>query len=164
MTDELIDVFNISALKLINRYIIEFGIFQEDGTKIVEVNILNTDDTKTKIEMQIADIIYFTEKGTITIPGKYILEKALNYSNFQLNIFLDNLLNRIIYENIDETSIDNEFNKFAIEFENYVKNLFLSTIQQTNVLGALIDQKDENKYLYDLNKLSKYIKCKIVKI
>ena len=48
-------------LNILNNYTIEFGILTEDQFKKVQVNILNTDDSITKIDMDIKDISSFME-------------------------------------------------------------------------------------------------------
>lgn len=161
--DNLLSFINQDKLQLLEKFEIKFGIFQEDGSKVVEVNVLNTDDTISTTEMTIADIIYFTEKGTLVLPGRYILEKCLNYINNELDIILDEIITLIVKNDINETDIFNRLQVFVINFQNYVKSLFISTIHNINNLGTLLNQKDENKYLYDLNKLQKYIKCKLIK-
>lgn len=161
--DNLLSFINQDKLRLLEKFEIEFGIFQEDGSKVVEVNVLNTDDTISTTEMTIADIMYFTEKGTLVLPGRYILEKCLNYINNELDVILDEIITVIVENDINETDIFNRLQVFVINFQNYVKSLFICTIHNINNLGTLLNQKDENKYLYDLNELEKYIKCKVIK-
>ena len=75
------DFINIDNLKILNKFQIIFGIFQEDGSKVVEVNVLNLDDTTSTTKMTIADIMYMTEYGTIVLPGRHILDRCLEYLN-----------------------------------------------------------------------------------
>lgn len=161
--DNLLSFINQDKLQLLEKFEIKFGIFQEDGSKVVEVNVLNTDDTTSTAKMTIADIMYFTEKGTVVLPGRYILEKCLNHVNNQLDIVLDEIVTTIVEKDIEETDIFNRLQAFAISLENYIKSVFISTIHNVNNLGTLLNQKDENKYLYDLRNLQKYVKCKVIR-
>ena len=155
--------FDVDRLNILNKYSIEFGIFQEDGQKVVEVDVLNTDETATKVEMTIGEIMYFTEYGTIMIPGKYILEKSLNYINTYIDVILDDITTKILVDNISENEIENIFKEFILKFENYVKSLFISYIKSNNIINNILGNNQQQKYVYDLRKLSKYIKCKLVK-
>lgn len=155
--------FDVDRLNILNKYSIEFGIFQEDGQKVVEVDVLNTDETTTKVEMTIGEIMYFTEYGTIMIPGKYILEKSLNYINTYIDVVLDDITTKILVDNISDNEIENIFKEFILKFENYVKSLFISYIKSNNIINNILGNNQQQKYVYDLRKLSKYIKCKLVK-
>lgn len=155
--------FDVDRLNILNKYSIEFGIFQEDGQKVVEVDVLNTDETTTKVEMTIGEIMYFTEYGTIMIPGKYILEKSLNYINTYIDVVLDDITTKILIDDISDNEIENIFKKFILKFENYVKSLFISYIKSNNIINNILGNNQQQKYVYDLRKLSKYIKCKLIK-
>ena len=68
---------SLNKLKFILKtHQFKIGVFEEDEFKIVEVDILNTDNTITKHKMTVKDVMYFTEYGTMTIPGKHILRKT----------------------------------------------------------------------------------------
>ncbi|MCI6330178.1 MAG: hypothetical protein MR775_05080 [Erysipelotrichaceae bacterium] len=155
---------NIDKLNILNKFRIEFGIFQEDGTKVVDVDVLNTDETTSTTQMSIADIMYFTETGTMMLPGRHILDKCLIYINDRLDSVLDIIITDILERDISENEIQSKLTEFVIEIEYYVKAVFIATIHNVNNLGTLLNQDDENRYLYDLKKLQKYVKCKLIKV
>lgn len=155
---------SLELLDSLSRYYFQFGILTTEGQKTVEVSILNTDDTITKMPMKIADVMYFTEHGTITIPGQYILDKSLLYINRILTDELSKLTDRILEGNSNESEIENTFRRIARNVEDYIKNYMKTTISKNNRLGSIINTDvDSNKYIYDLNDLSKYIKCILLK-
>ena len=153
-------LLNLDGFGILNQYAIEFGIFQEDGNALIDVNILELDDTTTLQKINVADIMYFTEMGTITIPGKHLLEKSIGYINHALEETLDSITDDIFLN--DNRNIVEKLNSLCNRIESYVKSLFVNEIKKTNKLGVLLNQKDENKYFYDLKDLSKYIKCKLL--
>ena len=163
------DIFNelfgdtITALDSLNHYSFEFGISSENGQKKVEVNILNTDNSITSTFMFIADIMYFTEYGTMTIPGKFVLEKMLfkinNYIHHELELIIDNIFDNDLNENDIYSKLVFLSNNIEIQCKQMMKNFLL----ESNTLGNLIKQDDENQYLYKLDKLSNYITCKLIK-
>ena len=151
-------------LESLSKYTIEFGIFDAEGNQVVNVDILNTDDSITKIVMKISEVMYFAEYGTITIPGTFMLDKSL----YQIDEFLNDELEKIIDDILDEkikneNEIDNRFNILCLELENRIKNYIKVIVTNTNRLSNIINETDENKYIYDINKLSNYIKCKYFK-
>lgn len=163
------DIFNelfgdtITVLDSLNHYSFEFGISSENGQKKVEVNILNTDNSITSTFMSIADIMYFTEYGTMTIPGKFVLEKMLfkinNYIHHELELIINDIFDNDLNENDLYSKLVFLSNNIEIQCKQMMKNFLL----ESNTLGNLIKQDDENQYLYKLDKLSNYITCKLIK-
>lgn len=147
----------------LSKYHIEFGVLVEDEFKTVEVSVLNTDDTVTKIPMTVGDVMYLTEYGTLTIPARPILDLALNWVNNELDKIIDDVFVGVYQNNWTEADIDTRMQRFSTEIQIYIQNQMQKTIQSNSNLASLINVKDENKYLYDLNKLKYYIKCKIFK-
>ena len=151
-------------LESLSKYTIEFGIFDAEGNQVANVDILNTDDSITTILMKVSEIMYLTEYGTMTIPGTFVLDKSL----YQIDGFLTNELEKIVDDIFDEkikseNDINNRFDILCLRIEDRVKNYMQVIITNTNKLSNIINEKDDNKYLYDMNKLSKYIKCRYFK-
>lgn len=163
------DIFNelfgdtITALDSLNHYSFEFGISSENGQKKVEVSILNTDSSITSTFMSIADIMYFTEYGTMTIPGKFVLEKMLfkinDYIHHELELIIDSIFDNDLNENDIYSKLFFLSNTIEIQCKQMIRNFLLDS----NTLGNLLKQEDENQYLYKLDRLSQYITCKLVK-
>lgn len=151
----------LSIIDELNNYYIEFGILTEDEFKMVEVNVLNTDDTITKIPMSIHDVMYLTEYGTLTIPARPVLQSALVWVNSELDSLIDKICDNVFNYNWTIYDIDSEMEKFAIKVKFHIQYEMESMIRSAANLASLINQKDENKYLFDLNKLKNYIKCRI---
>lgn len=151
---------DIELLDSLSQYYFKFGIFTAEGQQEVNVDVINTDDTTTTIPMKIADIMYFTEYGTITIPGQHVFEKSTYYINYLLSEELSKLVDRILTNDItNETEIETILRALAIKVEQYIKSYMMSLIKKNNRLGSIINNKDSNKYIYNLNNLSKYVKC-----
>ena len=110
--------------------------------------------------------MFFTEYGTIQIPGSYILEKSLLYVNNNINEFISNITDKILNKEITQVNqLDNEFSIFCFKLENIIQGYAKTLLQNNNKLSAILSEqkKDDNKYFYDLLELSKYIKCKYFK-
>lgn len=141
----------------------KIGVFEEDELQIVEVNILNTDNTTTKYKMTVKDVMYFTENGTMTIPGKHILRKI----NLQLKPFIIDCENEIIknytLRRINDKNLIDEINKQRFKIQSRAQEYFSLYIADHNNINSILNMKDGNKYLYDLNKLKQFIKCKWIK-
>lgn len=155
---------NIKLLDSLSHYYFQFGIFTTEGQQKVDINVLNTDNTTSKISMKIADVMYFTEYGTITIPGQYILDKSLLYINRLLTEQLSKLVDKILTGNSNQTDIENTLRIIALNTENYIRNYMRYVVKNNNKLGFIINKDvDSNKYIYDLTKLSKYLKCTLMR-
>lgn len=150
----------LKLLDYLTKWEIEFGILDAEGQQQVQVNILNTDDTVTTTKMKVRDVMYFTEYGTITIPGKFILEKSLLYIDRLINESLNNTIDDIFNKVASYNSIERDFNNLCLKIQNYIRNSMIIYITKTNQLGQIFNEgKDENKYLFDLFKLKDYIRC-----
>lgn len=155
-------MINLQLLGYIQRYTIEFGIFDGNGQKVVEANIYNTDNTVTTTPMKVADIMYLTEYGSISVPGKRVLEKSLLYIKRLLKEELTKMIIEIFEGKSDEGKIKSSFEIICLKIRDYVKNYMIATITKTNRLGAIINKdKDDNQYFYNLFDLSKYVECKL---
>lgn len=150
----------IKLLESLSKYYIEIGIFTAEGMKTVNIPVISS-DTNTSIQMKIADIMYFTEYGTISIPGTFVLEKSLVQINNLLNDEISRITDEILLGNFKNLSdIDSQFEILCFKIENIIQGYMRSMIQNQNVLSRILEKDNENKYLYDLDELSKYIKCR----
>ena len=77
----------IAIFETVSKYTIEYGIMPEDGSKMLSVSVLNTDDTLTTTKLSVEDVMYLTEYGTMTIPARFILKKAYQMIDFNLDVF-----------------------------------------------------------------------------
>ena len=160
--DNMLDKF-IDTLDELSKYSFEYGILSQDGVKTVKVNVLNPDETISAIDMKVADIMYFVENGTITLPAKHILQKSIYYLNDIINQRMSEILQEIITNNIESNQIENRLKQLEQEIEIRLKNFFKDSISSYNQLEHIIDKDTDTKELFNLNELSKYIKCKLVK-
>lgn len=154
----------MSLVEMLNSYYFELGILQEDKYIKININILNTDDTISKYEMPLNDVMYLTENGTMTIPGKHTFENALRTYNYILEDKISNLVDDILNNKIaTKSEVEIRLNELALNIQDYLRNYMSSYVTNANKVNDLLDIKDSNKYLYNLNSLSKYIKCKVQK-
>ena len=150
----------LELLDYLTKWQIEFGVLDAEGQQQVEVNILNTDNSISITQMKVRDVMYFTEYGTITIPGKFILEKSLLYINRILDEELSNMVDSIFKGEATLSSIERMYDEICLKIQDYVRNNMIIYITKTNQLGQIFNEgRDDNKYLYDLIELRKYIKC-----
>lgn len=156
--DELI------LLSTLSDYSIEFGIFTSEGLQTIDVDITGENSIET-IKMKIADIMYFTEYGTLSLPGTFVLEKSLNYIDNTLDTEFSNLIEQILNGKIKSVlEIDNFFDRLCLKLENMIQGFVKSMIENNNKLDNILNVDNiKNKYIWDLNKLSTYIKCKYFK-
>ena len=153
----------LELVEYIGKFSFEFGILDSQGELKLDVNILNTDLTTTIKKMKVRDIMYFTEYGTLTIPGKRVLEKSALYINNLLDLEINKLIDEIFQTQIDEGYIRSQMERIAIKIKDYVRNYMELLIKKTNKLGVLLHKDtDNNRYLYNLADLSKYIECKLI--
>lgn len=152
----------LNTIDFLSRISIEFGIFTEDAIKSVTVNILNTDETTSQIQMEVGDIMYLTEHGTLTIPARPILDNCMYYISTNLDNELDKIIDGVLTYNWTKDDIMKRLNEFAIKTEIYVKSKMEQIVTTSANLANLLNVEDENKYLYDLRQLKNYIKCKII--
>ena len=152
----------LNVLDLLSRVSIEFGIFTEDATKSVTVNILNTDDSITETIMDVGDVMYLTEYGTLTIPARPILDNCIYYVSTNFEDELNKIIEGVLNYNWTKDDIIKRLDDFAIKTEIFVKGKMEEIVASNATLSNLLNVEDENKYLYDLKKLKNYIKCKII--
>lgn len=151
----------IVQLKALEKYVIEFGITTDVGTQILEVNILNTDDTISKMDMFVGDILWLTEYGTMTIPARPVLEKIKLWILRKIPYILDDIVDGIMYENWSNMDIQHKFIEFEFQINSEIKNIFDAVLKSNNTLADLLDVDDENRYLVSFDILKNYISCRI---
>lgn len=155
------ELINFDLLKFLSSCSIEYGILDGDGEQKVNVNILNTDNTVTETKMKVKDVMFFTEYGTITIPGRFILEKLAPEVDQIINHDLDQILDDILYKEENRNSIRNKIDRLCLKIQDRIRQRLETYIKETNTLGSIIHPgKDDNKYIYNLLDLRKYIKCR----
>lgn len=160
MLDDITE--KVKLIETLKRYYIEFGVLQEDEYVTIEVNILNTDDTISKVEMPVKDIVYFTEKGTITIPGKHILDRLLYLIDYRVNKILEEIVNGVFDDNWTEEYINDKLYELEAHLQIYIRAMIRNELSGSAV-NTLLGIKNDNEYYYNFNVLERYIKCKIVK-
>lgn len=151
----------IAQLKALEKYVIEFGIMTDVGTQILEVNIFNTDDTISKMDMFVGDILWLTEYGTMTIPARPVLEKIKLWILRKIPYILDDIVDGIMYENWSNMDIQHKFIEFEFQINSEIKNIFDAVLKSNNTLADLLDVDDENRYLVSFDILKNYISCRI---
>lgn len=151
----------IAQLKALEKYVIEFGIMTDVGTQILEVNIFNTDDTISKMDMFVGDILWLTEYGTMTIPARPVLEKIKLWILRKIPYILDDIVDGIMYENWSNMDIQHKFIEFEFQINSEIKNIFDGVLKSNNTLADLLDVDDENRYLVSFDILKNYISCRI---
>ena len=152
---------NLELLDFLNKCSIEFGIFDGNGQKIIDATVYNTDDTKETKPMKVRDIMYLTEYGTITIPGKRVLEKSLLYIKRLLKEEISKLIVEIFEKNINESYIISVYERICLQVRDYIKNYMIALVGKTNRLSGILGTEDQNRYVLDMFELSKYIECKL---
>lgn len=152
---------NLDLLEYLNKCSIEFGIFDGNGQKIIDATVYNTDDTKETKPMKVRDIMYLTEYGTITIPGKRVLEKSLLYIKRLLKEEISKLIVEIFEKNINESYIISVYERICLQVRDYVRNYMIALVGKTNKLSGILGTDDQNRYVLDMFELSKYIECKL---
>lgn len=164
MEELVLDLQNkVKLFQTLENYSLEFGIFAEDANKKVIVNIINPDQTISKIDMELSNVMYFTELGTLTIPAKPILETTMIWVSTQLDELIDKIYDGIFFYNWNESYIETELNAFVLKVNNFIKSQLLSTIESNNYLTKIINETTSQPVIYDLNKLLNFIKVKLIK-
>ena len=131
--DELI------LLSTLSDYSIEFGIFTSEGLQTIDVDITGENSIET-IKMKIADIMYFTEYGTLSLPGTFVLEKSLNYIDNTLDTEFSNLIEQILNGKIKSVlEIDNFFDRLCLKLENMIQGFVKSMIENNNKLDNILN-------------------------
>ncbi len=159
MLDDIVE--KVKLISILNQYYIEFGVLQEDEYIKLNVNILNTDDTISQVEMSVKDIVYFTENGTVTIPGKHILSKLLYLIDFRIDKMLNEIVDGVFEDSWTENYIEAKLQELEAHLQIYIRAMIRSELAGS--VNTLLGTKNENEYYYNFDVLERFIKCKIVK-
>ena len=160
MLDDILE--KVKLISILNNYYIEFGVLQEDEYINIDVNILNIDDTISKVNMTVKDIVYITEYGTVTLPGKHILNKLLYLIDIRINKILNEIVDGVIKNDWTENYIEAKLYELEAHLQIYIRSIIRSELVTSSV-NAVLGIKDENTYYYNYDVLEQFIKCKIVK-
>lgn len=154
----------LEVLNLLNKYELQLGIFDSEGSKKININIIDIDNIEKEIKMSVKDIMFFTEYGTIKLPGYRILEKSLFYIN---NIFtndISKLIDKILENLISLQTLEKELKNIEVKLENLIKNYINSLLNNYLKINKILNfEEPKYTYIFDIKELNKYIKCKIVK-
>lgn len=160
MLDDILK--KVKLISILNNYYIEFGVLQEDEYINIDVNILNIDDTISKVNMTVKDIVYITEYGTVTLPGKHILTKLLYLIDIRINKILNEIVDGVLENDWTENYIEAKLEELETHLQIYIRSIIRSELVTSSV-NATLGIKDENIYYYNYDVLERFIKCKIVK-
>ena len=160
MLDDILE--KVKLISILNNYYIEFGVLQEDEYINIDVNILNIDDTISKVNMTVKDIVYITEYGTVTLPGKHILTKLLYLIDIRINKILNEIVDGVFDDDWTENYIESKLEELETHLQIYIRSIIRSELVTSSV-NAMLGIKDENTYYYNFDVLERFIKCKIVK-
>lgn len=151
-------------LKVLDKVRIEFGIFEEDGSKEVKYITYDLDGNEIGEQTEtLRNIMYLTEKGTITLPAYRILDRIMGMINETIEPYIKEIVDHVMKDNGSIDFINKELQRYT----DYVNMHIISTAiddiiaQQNNITNIL--QDDENtsvKAVYSLKSLKKFIKCK----
>lgn len=146
----------------LNAVKFEFGIFDEDDNLEETISVYNLDGTVSTAKMKLSEIMYLTEKGTITIPAKPILRRVFQKINYELPEFLTDIFNKIREEKWGTTQLRDRLQWFNTRInEFFIPTAITEIIASDNVISGLLGEEEEQKYTYDLRKLKKFIKSKV---
>ena len=150
------------TLKYLDKVRFEFGIFDEDANRVETIKVLNLDGTTSSQEMKLSDIMYLTERGTITIPSKPILRNTMRQIQYEFPSLTNKIVHNVIHENWTKKEIREELQLFNNRI-NYVliPNAIQMIISSDNVISGILNAEEDQNYTFDLKKLQKFIKSEI---
>lgn len=152
----------LALLDSLSKYELKLGIFTAEGIQTVPVSVEADDGTVSAIRMKIADVMYFTEYGTISIPGRRVLDRCLPRASLLLEDCLSKIVDEIFSGKATERSIEASLKACALKIESESRAIFSALAKEINVLGSLLENSDDsNKYIFNPGELSKYIRCSV---
>lgn len=141
---------------------ITFGIFDDVGNQVEEITVLNLDGTTSKAKMKLSEIMYLTEKGTITIPPKPVMRRIMEQINYWLPRVTAEIYEKIRTENWDIPEIRDRLVLFNRQINDlYIPNAIASVLSSDNVVSGILNEKEDQNYTFDLKKLKNFIKSRI---
>ncbi len=152
----------LKILSFLGRVNIKFGIMDEDKNTFQEIMVLNLDGTRSTQQMPLSDIMYLTEHGTINIPPKKLLQRIKEKINREIEPILQEITNRVFADEWDEGDIRDYLILFNIQINNrLIPNAITEILSSDNVISGLLNQEEDQNYVFDLRKLKKFIKSEI---
>lgn len=160
MINEIIN--KIDIVKKLENYYILFGILDEDKYQEINIDILNPDDTVSNAILPVKDVMYLTEAGTVTLPGKHILERLVFEIDYQINKIINEIIDNVFNDNWNDNEIDSKMQQLERHLQDFIRSRIRGEIS-TSGISALLGIKDDKEYLYHIDQLMQYIKCKVKK-
>lgn len=153
----------ISLLVDLSTVSFEVGVFEEDAGIEETATISNLDGTVSKVKTTVGEIMYLTENGTISLPGRELLSNILKDISIYINPLLSDLTDRIMNGSIKSSSEIMIYLEVMLAQINHgvIQNSINNTLAQLNNINTILKSNADNNYIYDISKLSRYIKCKI---
>lgn len=149
----------ISLIESLGDY--RFEIYVHDKKGKVVATIRTSADSQTEIEMSVEDIVYLTEYGTITIPGKHLFDHIIYWCSTEINYTLDHIIDNILERNWGEGEIWTEMLAFEAKANGYIQSYLSSYFEKTNLLAGYLGQDVTNGALTDMDVLKNHIRCKV---
>ena len=141
---------------------IEFGIFDEEGSQLETITVLNLDGTKSTAKMKLSEIMYLTEKGTITIPPKPVMRRIMEQVQYWMPRVVAEIFDKIKSENWGIPEIRDRLVLFNKQINDlYIPNAIASILSSDNVISGILEAEHDQNYTFDLKKLKKFIKSRI---
>lgn len=147
----------IPLLLQLNLYSFEIQIDDAKDT----VKVKNIDGTVTSHEMDVENIIYLIETGTLLtspIPFMKNIEEAIDE---MLEIEIHIIIKGIVEENWQVGRVLAEFNRINAEINaRVIPDAINKTVISINSINNILGTKsDDYTYIYDITKLRKFIHC-----
>ena len=154
----------LEVLNLLNKYELQLGIFDSEGSKKININIIDIDNIEKEIKMSVKDIMFFTEYGTIKLPGYRILEKSLFYIN---NIFtndISKLTDKILENLVSEQTLEKELKDIEVKLENLIKNYINSLLNDYLRINKILNRLYSSSFFFFVVKnASEIVAIKVTK-
>ena len=154
----------MKLLKEIDKVYFRFGIFEEDGTREVNYIIYDLDGNKVGNERTtLRDVMYYTEKGTISIPPYRVLERISGLMKETISPYIKEIIDKLMEDGGSIEDIRKGFEKYTDYVNMHIIPSVIDEIitEQNRMTNLLNDSKNASvKAVYDLKSLKSFIKCK----
>lgn len=149
----------IDLLRYLSCWSFEFGILDQDGETPIKVFSFGSDGTKEEHSMKASEAMSLVEYGTVSRPGRFLLDKCL----FRAKKILDNELGRLCDEILEgkqtEGGIEIRVREIALRLQDSFRNYVSSYPDKIAVLSVLEDENGETQDTCDLREIAKRIRC-----
>lgn len=150
------------TIDFVNRVRIKFGILDKDKSTIQTIQVFHLDGSTSEQEMSLSDIMYLTEHGTINLPPKKVLRRIFEKINYEIGEKVEDIIFNVINNGWKEMEVRNEF----ILYNERINHILIptaidETIASDNVISGLLSQEKSQNYVFDLQKLKKFLKSEI---